>query len=138
MIEIEEIKTSNLDVVLKILNQDILKYCDGSYPEKNWIGNFITDNNCFAFGLYDDNVLMSVLLAEKLSYNGCIIWYIATTINKQNCGYGSKLLNYFELYVKNLGIEWIFLNATENSLKFYSKHNFISKLDKVYEHVKDL
>ena len=137
---IEKLKIENLYVVLEILKQDMLKYCDGNYPEKNWVGHFITDdNNCFAFGLYENNELISVLLSEKLSYNGCIIWYIATNFNKQRCGYGSTLLNYFELYIKQLGIEWVFLNATDNSLQFYSKHNFItSKFSKVYEHVKDL
>jgi len=136
---IENLKIENLDVVLEILKQDMLRYCDGNYPEKNWIGHFITDYNCFAFGLYENNILISVLLSEKLSYNGCFIWYIATNVNNQCCGYGSKLLDYFEAYAKQIGIEWIFLNATDNSLQFYSKHNFTtSKFSKVYEHVKDL
>ena len=136
---IEKLKIENLDDVLEILKQDVLRYCDGSYPEKNWVGHFITEGNCFAFGLYENNVLISVLLAEKLSYNGCMLWYIATDINKQGCGYGSKLLDYFESFAKQEGVEWIFLNATDNSLQFYSKHNFTtSKFSKVYEHVKDL
>lgn len=63
---------------------------------------------------------------------------IATSIEKQGNGYGSKLLGYFEEYVKSIGIKWIFLNATENSLNFYKKHGFVtSKYSKVYEHVKD-
>jgi N-acetylglutamate synthase-like GNAT family acetyltransferase len=136
---IEKIKIEDLDVVLEILKQDVLRYCDGRYPEKNWIGHFITDNNCFAFGLYENNVLISVLLSEKLSYSGCMLWYMATDVNKQYCGYGGKLLNHFEIYAKRIGIEWIFLNATDNSLLFYSKHNFTtSKFSKVYEHVKEL
>ena len=136
---IDRLKIEDLDVVLEILKQDVLRYCDGNEPEKNWIGHFITDDNCFAFGLYENNILISILLSEKLSFNGCMLWYIATEINKQGCGYGSKLLNHFEDYAKQIGIEWIFLNATDNSLQFYSKHNFItSKFSKVYEHVKDL
>lgn len=136
---IQKLKIEDLPIVLELLKQDVLRYCDGNYPEKNWIGNFITDKNCFAFGLYENDELISILLSEKLSYNGCLIWYIATKTDKQGCGYGSTLLNYFELYVKKSGIKWIFLNATYNSLQFYSKHNFItSKFSKVYEHVKDL
>jgi len=136
---IEKLKIENLDVVLEILKQDMLRYCDGNYPEKNWIGHFITDKNCFAFGLYENDLLISVLLAENLSYNGCILWYIATKVGEQRKGNGGKLLNYFELHVKQLGVEWIFLNATGNSLQFYSKHKFLtSKFSKVYEHIKDL
>lgn len=139
MEEFKKLKTEELDFVLEILKQDVLRYCDGNYPEKNWVGHFITDDNCFAFGLYENEILISILLSEKLSYNGCMLWYIATNFNKQGFGYGSKLLYYFENYARQIGIEWIFLNATDNSLQFYSKHNFTtSKFSKVYEHVKDL
>jgi GNAT superfamily N-acetyltransferase len=44
--------------------------------------------------------------------------------DKQGKKYGSTLLDFFEKHVKNLGIKWIFLNATSNSLEFYKKHNF--------------
>ena len=136
---IKKLKIEDLDFVLEILKQDVLRYCDGNYPERGWIGHFITDENCFVFGLFDNDELVSVLLSEKLTYGGCMIWYIATKIDKQGLGCGSKLLDYFESYSKSIGIEWIFLNATENSLKFYSKHNFMtSEFSKVYEHVKDL
>lgn len=137
---IEKLKIEDLDATLKILKQDVLRSCHSNYPGKNWIEHFITDEEkCFAFGLYENNILITVLLAEKLSYNGCILWYIASDINKQGCGCGSKLLKHFEKYAKESGLEWIFLNATENSLQFYAKHDFYtSKYSKVYEHVKDL
>ena len=93
---------------------------------------------CFAFGLFEENVLVSVLLSEKLIHKGCILWYIATDPEKRSLGYGGKLLEYFEEVVKSEGLKWIFLNATEDSLNFYKKHGFItSKYSKVYEHVKE-
>lgn len=51
---------------------------------------------------------------------------------------GGSLLEYFENVIKKEGLTWIFLNATEESLNFYKKHNYLtSKHSKVYEHTKD-
>ena len=136
---IDKLKIEDIDSILEILKQDCLRYCDGNYPEKNWVSHFMMEENCFAFGLYDSEKLLSVLLSEKLSYNGCMLWYIAVKSDEQGKGYGSILLDFFEKHIKNLGITWLFLNATNNSLGFYKKHKFItSEFSKVYEHVKDL
>lgn len=136
---IKKTKIEDLDIILELLEQNSLKNCNGDNPEKDWVNHFITDLNCFAFGLYENNILVSILLSEKLSYNGCILWYIATDINKQGQGYGSELLNHFEEYIKQIGINWIFLNSTNKSLQFYSKNNYTtSPFSKVYEHIKNL
>lgn len=139
---IKKIDISEIDTVLSVLKQDSIRGYNGLFAEteKPWISHFITDgDNCFAFGLYENEELISVLLSEKLSFNGSILWYIATKESKQGLGYGSKLLNYFENELREIGIEWIFLNATANSLAFYNKRNYItSEFSKVYEHVKDL
>jgi GNAT superfamily N-acetyltransferase len=136
---IKKLEIGDLSKIMTILKQDVLKECDGNYPQEDWVANLITNSNCFAFGLYYEKELVSVLLSEKLSYKGCLIWFIATADQKQGCGYASELLEYFEAYVKKEGVEWLFLNATENSLEFYSKHKFItSKFSKVYEHLKYL
>ena len=121
------------------MKQDPLRYCDGKYPESDWIGHFLIDDNCFAFGIIRDENPVSVILGEKLTFGGCILWYIATNPDDQGMGYGSELLKYFENHMKKIGIEWIFLNASENSLNFYNKHKYVtSEFSKVYEHVKDL
>lgn len=137
--EIKKLEKENLNQVLEILHQDTLRYADGEYPGPGWVGDIIeSKEKCFAFGLFEDNILISVLLSEKLIHKGCILWYIATDPEKRGLGYGGKLLEYFEEVVKEEGLKWIFLNATENSLNFYKKHGFVtSKYSKVYEHVKD-
>lgn len=136
--EIKKIQKHNLDTVLNILHQDSLRYADGEYPGSGWVGDIIESDKCFSLGLWVDEVLVSVLLAEKLVHKGCILWYIATDPTKRNFGYGSQLLNYFEDVIQNEGLKWIFLNATEDSLSFYKKNNYVtSKYSKVFEHVKD-
>ncbi len=132
-------KERDLDEVLNILHEDNLRYADGDYPGPNWISDIIESEKCFTFGLWDDeNKLVSILLAERLVHKGCILWYIATNPKKIGIGFGSQLLEYFENFVKSEGLNWIFLNATEESLNFYKKHNYLtSKHSKVFEHVKD-
>jgi N-acetylglutamate synthase-like GNAT family acetyltransferase len=137
---IKQLELGDINNLLSILKQDSLRSEEGTYLTRESALNFITDSECFAFGLYEEgSILVSVLLAERLSFDGCMLWYIATDSTKQGNGYGSQLLNHFESHVKEIGIEWIFLNATENSLKFYAKHNFkTSNFSKVYEHTKYL
>ncbi len=137
--EIKRLEKENLNEVLEILHQDTLRYADGDYPSPGWVGDLINEKEkCFAFGLFEENILVSVLLAEKLIHKGCILWYIATDPNKRNLGYGGKLLEYFEGVAKAEDLKWVFLNATEDSRKFYKKHGFVtSEYSKVYEHVKD-
>jgi N-acetylglutamate synthase-like GNAT family acetyltransferase len=137
--EIKKLETENLNEVLEILHQDTLRYADGDYPSPGRVGDIFKEKErCFAFGLFENNILVSVLLAEKLIHKGCILWYIATDPNKRSLGYGGKLLESFEEVVKEEGIKWVFLNATEDSKNFYKKHGFVtSEYSKVYEHVKD-
>ncbi len=137
--EIKKLEAENLNEVLKILHQDTLRYADGDYPSPGWVGDLINEKEkCFAFGLFEENTLVSVLLAERLVHKGCILWYIATDPNKRSLGYGGKLLEYFEDIVKSEGLKWVFLNATEDSKNFYKKHGFVtSEFSKVYEHVKE-
>jgi GNAT superfamily N-acetyltransferase len=138
--EIKRLQKENLEDVLRILHQDTLRYADGDFPGPGWVGDLIeSEDRCFAFGLFDKSILVSVLLAEKLVHKGCILWYIATDPEKRSLGFGGRLFNFFEEFVKNEGLKWIFLNATEDSLNFYKKHGFVtSKYSKVYEHVKYL
>lgn len=138
--EIKKLEVENLNEVLKILQQDILRNAYGEYPGPGWVSDVINEKEkCFALGLFEENVLISILLSEKLVHNGCIIWHMATDPNKRSLGYGGKLLDYFEEVVKEEGIKWIFLNATEDSRNFYKKHGFVtSEYSKVYEHQKDL
>lgn len=138
--EIKKLEIENLDQVLKILQQDILRNAYGEYPGSGWVGDVINEKDrCVALGVFEEDILISILLAEKLIHKGCIIWHIATDPNKRSLGYGGKLLEYFEALMKEQGIKWIFLNATEDSRNFYKKHGFVtSEYSKVYEHQKNI
>jgi N-acetylglutamate synthase-like GNAT family acetyltransferase len=136
---ISKLTIDQIDAVIEILRQDSLRYSDGNYPEKNWISHFITDERCIAIGLTQEGILSAVLIAEKLSFGGCMMWYIAVSPALQGKGLGTKLLHYFETHAKDFGVEWVFLNATSASLDFYKKHGYVtSGFSKVYEHYKDL
>lgn len=135
-----KLQLDNLDRILEILKQDTLRGYNGQYAEtqKPWIQHFLTDDECFAIGKFIDDKLVAIILAEKLSYSGCILWYIATDPQFQNLGIGTELLKHFESYLKQKGIDWIFLNSSGKSLKFYSKNGYItSEWSNVWEHVKE-
>ena len=139
MITITRLATEYIDAVVDILRQDTLRYADGNYPDAGWISHFLTDDRCVSLGLFTDDVLVAILISEKLSANGCMMWYIAVKPDMQGNRYGSQLLSYFETHAGSFGIHWVFLNATAASLPFYHKAGYItSSHSKVWEHYKDL
>ena len=126
---------------LRILKQDSLRYSNGEYPSADWIIHFIENknNNCFAYGYFLGNKLIGVIIAEKITAGGCLLWYVAIDKKHQSKGYGGEFLKEFESEVKNEGVEWVFLNSGEKSLSFYKKHNYLtSSSSKVFEHVKEI
>lgn len=136
---IKKLEKEDLDFVLEILEKDELRFCDGNYPERNWVEHFFEEDRCFAFGLFEQDILVSVILAERLTFGGCMLWYIATKSGFEGNGCGTRLLNYFEVFVKENNINWIFLNATDNSFEFYKRNGYYtSDYSIVKEHVKDL
>jgi N-acetylglutamate synthase-like GNAT family acetyltransferase len=136
---VKQLILADLPRTIDILRQDSLRYSDGNYPEEGWISHFLTDERCVSLGLWDDGSLVAVLITEKLSLKGCIMWFIAVDQSKQGRGYGSELLSYFEAHAHEFDIEWVFLNATKNSLDFYRKFGYITgESAAVYEHYKDL
>lgn len=139
---IARLSSEHMDSIFDILRQDSIRGYNGKYAETElpWITHFIYDPNCFCMGAFDDdNLLISVLIAERLTFGGCIPWYLATMPERQGYGFGSRLLSEFENEAKLLGVEWIFMNGTNNSLDFYSKRGYItSEYSNVYEHVKNL
>jgi GNAT superfamily N-acetyltransferase len=139
---IEKLYISELDSMLEVLRQDGVRGYNGEYAssESEWVKHFFSDKNCFVYGLKENNELIAVLIAETLTGNGCLLWYIAVKPKKQKQGYGSKLLSFFEEYVKNnFNIKWIYLTSSKEALDFYKKHEYItSKYSNVFEHVKNL
>ena len=137
---IKKLKRTELDIILSIIDQNGLKSCDGGSPDVDWIENFMVDGKCYALGYYHYNKLVSIILAENLAMNGCIVWYIATDKEHQNNNFGTNLLKFFEKYVKEkFDVQWVYLNSTKNSLNFYRKNEYItSEHSIVYEHVKNI
>ena len=137
--KIRRLQLEDLEQVVRILRQDTLRYSDGNYPDAVWISHFLTDEPCVSLGLFEDEALVCVLISEKLSFKGSMMWYLAALPENQGKGYGTQLLQYFEQNAASFGIEWVFLNATEKSLPFYKKSGYItSEYSKVWEHYKDL
>ena len=135
----KDIPIEEIDEVIKILQQDSLRYADGSYPDKSWIKNFFNNERGYVVGYYDSNILIGVLTAEELLDGGFMLWYIAFSPNSRGKGKGSVLLEHFEQEAKKRGRSWIFLNATPDSIGFYEKKGFVtSKFSKVFEHYKEI
>ena len=135
--KIRKLAKKDIDQTLKILDQKSITYLEKGVP-RDWIINFILNRNTYGYGLFVKEELVSVLLAEKITFAGVLLWLIATSKNNKNKGYGSNLLEYFEELVKKEGRKWIFLNSTEEAKGFYKKHKYVTKKhSKVYEHIKD-
>lgn len=113
--------------------------------ENEWFIHFFDDPNCYIYGLFDcvnkpgKDELVSVLIAENMTNNGCMLWYLATHKDHHHKGFGDRLLSFFEQMVKMDGIKWIYLTASLNSLGFYRKMGYeTSEYSTVVEHVKNL
>lgn len=134
------LQVSDIEESLKILHQDTLQYCDGTYPEEKWVGTFISDPSCLAYGVVDtDGWLFGIALGEKLRCNGFLLWYLAVRPECQGKGYGSVLLKEFERIAHDKGVEWIYITSTANSVKFWKQHGYdASNTHKVVELAKDL
>jgi ribosomal protein S18 acetylase RimI-like enzyme len=127
--------------IFEILKQDGVRGYNGEFAssENEWFMHFFDTLGCFVYGWEENEELIAVLIAELMSGNGCMLWYIAVKPEKQRQGYGSKLLNNFEQYIKTMyNVKWIYLTASKNSLDFYKKHEYVtSKYSNVFEHVKN-
>jgi GNAT superfamily N-acetyltransferase len=132
-------KISNTDIkaVVKLLKQPMLKNPEGRYHDDYWLKKLIKSGH--AIGGYMNNKLVSCVIGENLIDNGVMLWFCAVDVKLQGVGYGKQTLKYFEEYLKSKGKEWIFLNATYNSVSFYRRNKYKSKVDtKVVEHIKYL
>src|ERR1035437_5102255 len=101
---IKRLSISELHDIYKILRQDGLRGSNGEFvdTENEWFVQFFNNNDCFTYGLYEENTLIVVLVAEVILGYGCIIWYLAVDPKHQGLGYGSKLLLFFEEYLKEI------------------------------------
>ena len=140
---IRKLKISDIEQILEVMHQEGVRGYNGQFidSENDWFMHFFNCQSCYMFGLFEQisEKLLAVIIAETMSDNGCILWYIAVHPDYHRKGYGKKLLEFFEDYVKSDGIKWIYLTASLNSLDFYKNMGYeTSKYSTVVEHVKNL
>lgn len=123
--------------VMEMIKQPILKNPKGEYHDEKWIIKLI--NEGYAIGGYLNDKLISFVIGEELIDKGVMIWFVIVDQKYQNKGYGTQTLNEFELFLKSIKKEWVFLNAVPTSLNFYNKNKYSTcEYSQVYEHLKYL
>jgi GNAT superfamily N-acetyltransferase len=125
---------------IEIMHQDGVRGYNGQFieSEDERFRHFFTDERCYMYGLFEENKLHGVLVAEQLSNNGSIVWYIAVHPEEHRKGYGKQLLSYFENICRMDGINWIYLTASLTSLDFYKEMGYETAGIHLIEHVKNL
>ncbi|WP_132054246.1 GNAT family N-acetyltransferase [Pseudocnuella soli] len=91
------------------------------YPEMTLEAMKLPDDEAGKhLGLYDDNVLCSVV---SLFYRGDVLQFrkFATVAHLQGKGYGTKLLQHVFSAAKKDGVQRIWCNARATALPFYQK-----------------
>lgn len=140
--KVKILKKKEVTKVCDLLERSGLKAYNGESftTETSWIENLITNEDCYSFALKLDREIIGVILTEKLTFNGCLMWLFAIDPKFQKMGYGSYLLRKFEKILKSKNIKWIYLTSTKNSLDFYSKNGYTtSSLPvPVFEYLKEL
>lgn len=110
----------DLPKCVEFLNCKEFEFTEGGYPNEEFIKEYLNE------GLYiytDCNVIIGLILGEKLKNNGFLLHCIS--IKNKNQGIGSIFLRDFEIEIKKFGIEWIILTANMTALSFYRKNNYI-------------
>lgn len=122
------------------MHQEGVRGYNGKFidSEDSWFKHFFDCQSCYIFGLFENEKLISIIIAETMSNNGCMLWYIATRLGYHQKGYGKRLLTFFEELVKSDDIRWIYLAASLNSLEFYKKMGYETAGTYLVEHVKNL
>jgi predicted GNAT family N-acyltransferase len=84
------------------------------------------------FGLYKNDELVSVVswFQEKQT---SLLRKFGTVVEKQNKGYGTKLINYVIEYSRSLGIKILYCNASSSLISFYSRFGF-KATNRTYQH----
>lgn len=88
------------------------------------------DDEGLHYGLFDGDELVS---GVSLFIQGREAQFrkFATLTERQNCGYGSKLLTYVLKEAKRRGVKQIYCNARVNKVPFYERFG-LSKTDVVF------
>ena len=137
MILFKKIECNEINHVIKLLKQPMLKNPEGKYSDKDWINKLISKG--YSIGGYINDEIISCVIGECLTDNGILLWFCAVNPKYQSMGYGEKSLRYFENFVLRKNKTWIFLNATKNSIPFYQKNKYKGSVDSpVVEYLKYL
>lgn len=89
------------------------------------------DENGTHFGFFINDKLVSVVsLFINLSTNEAQFRKLATEINEQGNGYGTKLLSHLLEYTVQQKIERVWCNARLNKTSFYEKFGMVATQEK--------
>ena len=97
---------------------------------ENFINNILNKNhNIFVIELNNNLIgTGTLLLEEKLTYNGCKMAHIENILIDENFrgkGYGKKIVDYMLEYSKKHKCYRADLVCYDNVVEFYTKNNFI-------------
>lgn len=90
----------------------------------------LNDDEGLHFGLFVNEKLITII-SLFVENNKVQFRKLATEVEEQGKGYGSKMLNYIFEYVKKYDVENIWCNARIKKSKFYEKFGMI-KTEKTY------
>lgn len=139
-ISYRRLDSSELTIAMGILQQEPFSSHDNTntkLTDIEWLTSLLNDGYAFALVLNQVEIV-GVLFAENLLEDGVLLWLIATKPEHHNKKYGTILLREFENHVKCCGRKWMYLNSTEESLKFYKKNDYMLKPYDVFECYKEL
>ena len=135
-IEFIKLTIENAENVVSILKKDELRYPSGDYPDIEWITAFI--ENGYAYGILKNDILISAIVAESVLLDGVLLWLIATDTSEMGKGYGQELVTKFEIEMKSIGKQWMFLTSGIETNLFYLRNGFVTNGRKVCEYSKSL
>lgn len=130
------VEEKDLNQIVNLCHRDDFKYCDGSYPEINYLKELYKQGTIFA--VYDEEKVIGCLVAEFLVANGCLIWYFVVEGKHRGKGVGTSLIKNFEAALKVAGITWTYLISGNHNLSFYSKLGYKTTQRPILEFAKSL
>jgi len=109
----------------EILKIDKFKFSDGSYPNTEFLINYINEN--YFLVIEDKGEIQGCLVAEPLKTYNIMLWFIAIKKEFRGKGLGKKLISEFEKRCKKRGIGYIVLYCpilNKSSIDFYNKNGY--------------
>jgi GNAT superfamily N-acetyltransferase len=91
------------------------------------------DRDDLHYGIFINGNIVSTISFKVLNSDKVKMRQVATDLNFQNIGLGSKLLQFCEVELAKLNFKLIEAHARENAIKFYLKNNYKITSNEFYE-----